>query len=154
MTINKNWTYSSDGGYAAKQKQKEYVPKSVAKKASLMLREQERQRLIEAAKRLDAQTRGAAAPENSGFSMVNSRQTFPEVIAANRNAGAGNVQSGSAAPRNVRDVLDQPESTWRSGKFNGVIDPRAKNEFLNNIGAGSSAPKPAPKPAEKPEEEK
>ena len=154
MTINKNWTYSSDGGYAAKQKQKEYVPKSVAKKASLMLREQERQRLIEAAKRLDAQTRGAAAPENSGFSMVNSRQTFPEVIAANRNAGAGNVQSGSAAPRNVRDVLDQQESTWRSGSFNGVIDPRAKNEFLNNIGAGSSAPNPAPKPAEKPEEEK
>ena len=154
MTINKNWTYSSDGGYAAGNKQKEYVPKSVAKKASLMLREQERQRLIEAAKRLDAQTRGAAAPENSGFSMVNSRQTFPEVIAANRNAGAGNVQSGSAAPRNVRDVLDQPESTWRSGSFNGVIDPRAKNEFLNNIGAGSSAPKPAPKPAEKPEEEK
>lgn len=150
MTINKNRTYSSDGGYAASNKQKEYVPKSVAKKASLMLREQERQRLIEAAKRLDAQTRGAAAPENSGFSMVNSRQTFPEVIAANRNAGAGNVQSGSAAPRNVRDVLDQPKSTWRSGSFNGVIDPRAKNEFLNNIGAGSSAPKPAPKPAEKP----
>ena len=150
MTINKNRTYSSDGGYAASNKQKEYVPKSVAKKASLMLREQERQRLIEAAKRLDAQTRGAAAPENSGFSMVNSRQTFPEVIAANRNAGEGNVQSGSAAPRNVRDVLDQPKSTWRSGSFNGVIDPRAKNEFLNNIGAGSSAPKPAPKPAEKP----
>ena len=226
MTINKNRTYSSDGGYAASNKQKEYVPKSVAKKASLMLREQERQRLIEAAKRLDAQTRGtaaegnngfgmvnsrqtfpeviaanrnagagnvqsgsaakagqneyasgksslllrkqerqrlieaakrldaqtrgAAAPENSGFSMVNSRQTFPEVIAANRNAGAGNVQSGSAAPRNVRDVLDQPESTWRSGSFNGVIDPRAKNEFLNSVGAGSSAPKPAPKPAEKP----
>lgn len=150
MTINKNRTYSSDGGYAASNKQKEYVPKSVAKKASLMLREQERQRLIEAAKRFDAQTRGAAAPENSGFSMVNSRQTFPEVIAANRNAGAGNVQSGSAAPRNVRDILDQPESAWRSGSFNGVIDPRAKNEFLNNIGAGSSAPKPAPKPAEKP----
>lgn len=150
MTINKNRTYSSDGGYAASNKQKEYVPKSVAKKASLMLREQERQRLIEAAKRLDAQTRGTAAPENSGFSMVNSRQTFPEVIAANRNAGAGNVQSGSAALRNVRDILDQPKSTWRSGSFNGVIDPRAKNEFLNNIGAGSSAPKPAPKPAEKP----
>lgn len=150
MTINKNRTYSSDGGCAASNKQKEYVPKSVAKKASLMLREQERQRLIEAAKRLDAQTRGTAAPENSGFSMVNSRQTFPEVIAANRNVGAGNVQNGSAAPRNVRDVLDQPESTWRSGSFNGVIDPRAKNEFLNNIGAGSSAPKPAPKPAEKP----
>lgn len=150
MAITKNRTYSSDGGYAASNKQKEYVPKSVAKKASLMLREQEHQRLIEAAKRLDAQTRGTAAPENSGFSMVNSRQTFPEVIAANRNAGAGNVQSGSAAPRNVRDVLDQPKSTWRSGSFNGVIDPRAKNEFLNNIGAGSSAPKPAPKPAEKP----
>lgn len=150
MTINKNRTYSSDGGYAASNKQKEYVPKSVAKKASLMLREQERQRLIEAAKRLDAQTRGTAAPENSGFSMVNSRQTFPEVIAANRNAGAGNVQSGSAAPRNIRGVLDQPKSTWRSGSFNGVIDPRAKNEFLNNIGAGSSAPKPVPKPAEKP----
>ena len=154
MTINKNWTYSSDGGYAAGNKQKEYVPKSVAKKASLMLREQERQRLIEAAKRLDAQTRGAAAEGNNGFGMVNSRQTFPEVIAVNRNAGAGNVQNSSAAPRNVRDVLDQPESTWRSGSFNGVIDPRAKNEFLNNIGAGSSAPKPAPKPAEKPEEEK
>lgn len=60
MTINKNRTYSSDGGYAASNKQKEYVPKSVAKKASLMLREQERQRLIEAAKRLDAQTRGTA----------------------------------------------------------------------------------------------
>lgn len=154
MTINKNRTYSSDGGCAASNKQKEYVPKSVAKKASLMLREQERQRLIEAAKRLDAQTRGAAAPQNNGFGMVNSRQTFPEVIAANRNAGAGNVQSGSAAPRNVRDILDRPENTWRSGSFNGVIDPRAKNEFLNNIGAGSSAPKPAPKPAEKPEEEK
>ncbi len=140
----------SDGGYAASNKQKEYVPKSVAKKASLMLREQERQRLIEAAKRLDAQTRGTAAEGNNGFGMVNSRQTFPEVIAANRNAGAGNVQSGSAAPRNVRDVLDQPKSTWRSGSFNGVIDPRAKNEFLNNIGEGSSAPKPAPKPAEKP----
>lgn len=83
MTINKNRTYSSDGGYAASNKQKEYVPKSVAKKASLMLREQERQRLIEAAKRLDAQTRGTAMAENSGFSMVNSRQTFPEVIAAN-----------------------------------------------------------------------
>lgn len=150
MTITKNRTYSSDGGYAASNKQKEYVPKSVAKKASLMLREQERQRLIEAAKRLDAQTRGTAMAENSGFGTVNSRQTFPEVIAANRNAGAGNVQSGSAAPRNVRDVLDQPKSTWRSGSFNGVIDPRAKNEFLNNIGAGSSAPKPAPKPAEKP----
>lgn len=150
MTINKNRTYSSDCGCAASNKQKEYVPKSVAKKASLMLREQERRRLIEAAKRLDAQTRGTAMAENSGFSMVNSRQTFPEVIAANRNAGAGNVQSGSAAPRNVRDVLDQPESTWRSGSFNGVIDPRAKNEFLNNIGVGSSAPKPAPKPAEKP----
>ena len=150
MTINKNRTYSSDGGCAASNKQKEYVPKSVAKKASLMLREQERQRLIEAAKRLDAQTRGAAAEGNNGFGMVNSRQTFPEVIAVNRNAGAGNVQNSSAAPRNVRDVLDQPESTWRSGSFNGVIDPRAKNEFLNNIGAGSSAPKPAPKPAEKP----
>ena len=146
MTINKNRTYSSDGGYAASNKQKEYVPKSVAKKASLMLREQERQRLIEAAKRLDAQTRGAAAEGNNGFGMVNNRQTFPEVIAANRNAGAGNVQSGSAAPRNVRDILDQPESTWRSGSFNGVIDPRAKNEFLNNIGAGSSAPKSAEKP--------
>ena len=146
MTINKNRTYSSDGGYAAGNKQKEYVPKSVAKKASLMLREQERQRLIEAAKRLDAQTRGAAAEGNNGFGMVNNRQTFPEVIAANRNAGAGNVQSGSAAPRNVRDILDQPESTWRSGSFNGVIDPRAKNEFLNNIGAGSSAPKSAEKP--------
>ena len=150
MTINKNRTYSSDGGCAAGNKQKEYVPKSVAKKASLMLREQERQRLIEAAKRLDAQTRGAAAEGNNGFGMVNNRQTFPEVIAANRNAGAGNVQSGSAAPRNVRDILDQPESTWSSGSFNGVIDPRAKNEFLNNISAGSSAPKPAPKPAEKP----
>lgn len=146
MTINKNRTYSSDGGCAASNKQKEYVPKSVAKQASLMLREQERQRLIEAAKRLDAQTRGAAMAENSGFSMVNNRQTFPEVIAANRNAGAGNAQNGSAAPRNVRDVLDQQESTWRSGSFNGVIDPRAKNEFLNNIGAGSSAPKPAEKP--------
>ena len=56
------------------------------------------------------------------------------------------MQSGSAAPRNVRDILDQPESTWRSGSFNGVIDPRAKNEFLNNIGAGSSAPKSAEKP--------
>ena len=154
MTINKNRTYSSYGGCAASNKQKEYVPKSVAKKASLMLREQERQRLIEAAKRLDAQTCGVAAEGNNGFGMVNNRQTFPEVIAANRNAGAGNVQSGSAAPRNVRDVLDQQESTWRSGSFNGVIDPRAKNEFLNNIGAGSSAPKPAPKPAEKPEEEK
>lgn len=150
MAITKNRTYSSDGGYAASNKQKEYVPKSVAKKASLMLREQERQRLIEAAKRLDAQTRGTAMAGNNGFSMVNSRQTFPEVIAANRNAGAGNVQNGSAAPRNVRDILDRPESTWRSGSFNGVIDPRAKNEFLNNIGAGSSAPKPAPKPAEKP----
>lgn len=150
MTINKNRTYSSEGGYAASNKQKEYVPKSVAKKASLMLREQERRRLIEAAKRLDAQTRGAAAEGNNGFGTVNNRQTFPEVIAANRNAGAGNVQSGSAAPRNVRDVLDQPKSIWRSGSFNGVIDPRAKNEFLNNIGAGSSAPKPAPKPAEKP----
>lgn len=150
MTINKNRTYSSDGGYAASNKQKEYVPKSVAKKASLMLREQERQWLIEAAKRLDAQTRGAAAEGNNGFGTVNNRQTFPEVIAANRNAGAGNVQSGSAAPRNVRDILDRPESTWRSGSFNSVIDPRAKNEFLNNIGAGSSAPKPAPKPAEKP----
>lgn len=150
MAITKNRTYSSDGGSAASNKQKEYVPKSVAKKASLMLREQERQRLIEAAKRLDAQTRGAAMAENSGFGTVNSRQTFPEVIAANRNAGAGNVQNGSAAPRNVRDILDRPESTWRSGSFNGVIDPRAKNEFLNNIGAGSSAPKPAPKPAEKP----
>lgn len=114
MAITKNRTYSSDGGYAASNKQKEYVPKSVAKKASLMLREQERQRLIEAAKRLDAQARG------------------------------------TAAPRNVRDILDQPESTWRSGSFNGVIDPRAKNEFLNNIGAGSSAPNPAPKSAEKP----
>ena len=62
MAITKNRTYSSDGGYAASNKQKEYVPKSVAKKASLMLREQERQRLIEAAKRLDAQTRGTAAP--------------------------------------------------------------------------------------------
>ena len=50
----------SRGGCAASNKQKEYVPKSVAKKASLMLREQERQRLIEAAKRLDAQTRGTA----------------------------------------------------------------------------------------------
>lgn len=149
MAINKNRTYSSDGGCAASNKQKEYVPKSVAKKASLMLREQERQRLIEAAKRLDAQTRGAAMAENSGFSMVNNRQTFPEVIAANRNAGAGNLQNGSAAPRNVRDILDRPENTWRSGSFNGVIDPRAKNEFLNNIGAGSSAPNPAPKPAEK-----
>ena len=89
MAINKNRTYSSDGGYAASNKQKEYVPKSVAKKASLMLREQERQRLIEAAKRLDAQTRGAAAEGNNGFGTVNNRQTFPEVIAANRNAGAG-----------------------------------------------------------------
>ena len=133
-------------GSAAKAGQNEYA----SGKSSLLLREQERQRLIEAAKRLDAQTRGTAAPENNGFSMVNNRQTFPEVVAANRNAGAGNVQSGSAAPRNVRDILDQPESTWRSGSFNGVIDPRAKNEFLNNIGAGSSAPKPAPKPAEKP----
>lgn len=33
MTINKNRTYSSDGGYAASNKQKEYVPKSVAKQA-------------------------------------------------------------------------------------------------------------------------
>lgn len=89
MTINKNRTYSSDGGCAASNKQKEYAPESVRKKASLMLREQERRRLIEAAKRLDAQTRGAAAPQNNGFGMVNSRQTFPEVIAANRNAGAG-----------------------------------------------------------------
>ncbi len=154
MAITKNWTYSSDGGYAASKKQKEYAPESVRKKASLMLREQERQRLIEAAKRLDAQTRGAAAAGNSGFGTVNNRQTFPEVIAANRNAGAGNMQSSSAAPRNVRDILDQPESTWRSGSFNGVINPRTKNEFLNSIGTGNSAPKPAPKPAEKPAEEK
>ena len=97
MTINKNRTYSSDGGYAASNKQKEYVPKSVAKKASLMLREQERQRLIEAAKRLDAQTRRAAMAENSGFGMVNNRQTFPEVIAANRNAGAGGGFCGAAS---------------------------------------------------------
>ena len=67
MAITKNRMYSFDGGCAASNKQKEYVPKSVAKKASLMLREQERQRLIEAAKRLDAQTRGAAAPENSAL---------------------------------------------------------------------------------------
>lgn len=97
MTINKNRTYSSYGGCAASNKQKEYVPKSVAKKASLMLREQERRRLIEAAKRLDAQTRGAAMAENSGFSMVNNRQTFPEVIAANRNAGAGALFSVGTA---------------------------------------------------------
>ena len=154
MAITKNWTYSSDGGYAASKKQKEYAPESVRKKASLMLREQERQRLIEAAKRLDAQTRGAAAAGNSGFGTVNNRQTFPEVIAANRNAGAGNMQSSSAAPRNVRDILDQPESTWRSGSFNGVINPRTKNEFLNSIGTGNSAPNPTPKPAGKPAEEK
>lgn len=33
MTITKNRTYSSDGGSAASNKQKEYVPKSVAKQA-------------------------------------------------------------------------------------------------------------------------
>lgn len=33
MTINKNRTYSSDGGCAVSNKQKEYVPKSVAKQA-------------------------------------------------------------------------------------------------------------------------
>lgn len=33
MAINKNRTYSSDGGCAASNKQKEYVPKSVAKQA-------------------------------------------------------------------------------------------------------------------------
>lgn len=104
MTINKNRTYSSDGGCAASNKQKEYVPKSVAKKASLMLREQERQRLIEAAKRLDAQTRGAAAEGNNGFSMVNSRQTFPEVIAANRNAGAGALFSVGTAEASFRRI--------------------------------------------------
>lgn len=38
MTINKNRTYSSDGGYATSNKQKEYVPKSVAKKALQMSR--------------------------------------------------------------------------------------------------------------------
>lgn len=33
MAITKNRTYSSDGGYAASNKQKEYVPKGVAKQA-------------------------------------------------------------------------------------------------------------------------
>lgn len=103
MTITKNRTYSSDGGYAAKQKQNEYMPKSVANKASLLLREQERQRLIEAAKRLDAQTRGAAAPESSSFGKANNRQTFSDVIAANRN---------TAAPKlfEKKDVPEQKQS--------------------------------------------